>query len=68
MNPLSFTKMAAIEGGIPCASAYTGTYCPLAFLVLFTGYKTGSFFAKYAGKALKQVLCTPCGSDTTVGT
>ena len=68
MKTISFEKMAAIEGGIPCASAYTGTYCPLAFLVLITGYKTGSFFAKIAGKALKKVLCTPCGSDMSVGT
>jgi hypothetical protein len=62
MKLLSFKKMASIEGGAPC---YTGKYCPLAFIVLITGYKTGSFFAKYAGKALKQVLCTPCGSDMT---
>ncbi len=57
MKVLSFDKMSSIEGGSPC---YTGTYCPLAFLVLITGYKTHSFFAKVAGKALKQVLCTPC--------
>jgi len=25
--------------------------------------KTGSLFAKIAGKALKQALCTPCGVD-----
>jgi hypothetical protein len=65
MKIISFDRMSSIEGGIPCASAYTGTYCPLAFLVLITGYKTGSFFAKIAGKALKQVLCTPCGGDFT---
>jgi hypothetical protein len=64
MKIISFDKMASIEGGGPC-SGYTGKYCPLAFLVLITGYKTGSFFAKYAGKALKQVLCTPCGTDFT---
>jgi hypothetical protein len=60
MKRISFEKMAAIEGG----SCYTGKYCPLAFIVLITGYKTGSFFAKYAGRALKEVLCTPCGIDT----
>ena len=55
--------MASIEGG-DC-SGYTGKYCPLAFVVLFAGFKTGSLFAKIAGKALKQALCTPCGSDFT---
>ena len=65
MKILSFEKMASIEGGAPC-SGYTGAYCPLAFVVLFAGYKTGSLFAKIAGKALKQALCTPCGVDTTV--
>ena len=62
MKALSFDKMASIEGGDTC-TGYIGTYCPVAFLVLITGYKTGSFFAKIAGRALKQVLCTPCGSD-----
>jgi len=60
MKLLSLEKMACVEGG----SCYTGQYCPLAFVVLFAGYKTGSFFAKVAGKALKQALCTPCGIDT----
>jgi hypothetical protein len=65
MKVLSFEKMSSIEGGEACVG-YTGKYCPLAFLVLITGYKTGSFFARYAGKALKQVLCTPtCGGDNT---
>jgi len=63
MKLLSFEKMASIEGG-EC-TGYTGQYCPLAFVVLFTGYKTGSWFAKIAGKALKQALCTPCGIDVT---
>ncbi len=64
MKSLSLDKMASIEGGEACIG-YTGKYCPLAFLVLITGYKTGSFFAKIAGKALKQVLCTStCVSDT----
>jgi len=62
MKILSFEKMATIEGG-DC-SGYTGQYCPLAFVVLFAGFKTGSFFAKIAGKALKQALCSPCGIDT----
>jgi len=57
MKVLSSDKMSSIEGGSPC---YTGQYCPLAFVVLFTGYKTGSWFAKIAGKALKQALCSPC--------
>jgi len=61
MKILSFEKMASVEGG-DCS--YTGQYCPLAFMVLFAGYKTGSWFAKIAGKALKQALCTPCGVDT----
>jgi len=62
MKKLSFNRMSSIQGGGPC-SGYTGTYCPLAFVVLFAGYKTGSLFAKIAGKALKQALCTPCGVD-----
>jgi len=62
MKIISLEKLATIEGGSPC-SGYTGTYCPLAFVVLFAGYKTGSWFAKIAGKALKQALCTPCSGD-----
>ena len=58
MKLLSLKKMASIEGGAACVG-YSGPYCPFALLVLNTGYKTGSLFAKYAGKALKQVLCTP---------
>lgn len=57
MKVLTLDKMSSVEGGSPC---YTGTYCPLAFVVLIAGYKTGSLFAKYAGKALKSALCTPC--------
>jgi len=57
MKVLSADKMSSIEGGAPC---YTGQYCPLAFVVLFAGYKTHSLFAKIAGKALKQALCSPC--------
>jgi len=65
MKVLSFNKMSSIQGGGSDCSGYTGTYCPLAFVVLFAGYKTGSWFAKIAGKALKQALCSPCGSDFT---
>ena len=65
MKILSFEKMTSIEGGSPPCAGYTGQYCPLAFVVLFAGYKTGSWFAKIAGKALKQALCTPCGGDYT---
>jgi hypothetical protein len=60
MNTLSFDKMATIEGG-DCAPS--GKYCPLALLVLFTGFKSRSLFAVYAGFALAKVLCTPCGGD-----
>lgn len=60
MKPLSFEKMASVEGGGPCV---TGTYCPLAFLVLGAAFKSHSFFAFFAGIALKKALCNPCGSD-----
>ena len=65
MKVLSFDKMASIEGG-DCAPS--GKYCPLALVVFFTGLKTRSFFAVYAGFALAKVLCTPCGGDMTTGT
>lgn len=68
MKALSFDKLASVEGGIPCASPYTGTYCPLAFLVLASAFKSHSIFALFAGVALKKALCTPCGGDFTVGT
>ena len=61
MKSLSFDKMASIEGG--SCTGYTGTYCPLAFLVLGAALKTHSLFAFFAGIALKKALCTPCGSD-----
>ncbi|MDZ4707098.1 MAG: hypothetical protein SH818_01750 [Saprospiraceae bacterium] len=64
MKSLSFDKMASIEGGDTC-TGYTGTYCPLAFLVLGAALKTHSLFAFFAGIALKKALCTPCGVDTT---
>lgn len=57
MKSLSPEKMASLEGGIGC---YEGTYCPLAFLVLASAFKAHSFFALFAGIALKKVLCTPC--------
>lgn len=57
MKLLSFDKMASVEGGAPCPG---NTYCPLARLVFKTYQLTGSFFARYAAVALRQVLCTPC--------
>ena len=62
MKLISLEKMSSIEGGIPC-TGYTGTYCPLAFLVLGAAFKAHSFFALIAGIALKNALCTPCGVD-----
>jgi len=58
MKSLSFDKMASIEGG--SCTGYTGTYCPLALLVMGAYLKTNSWFAMLAGMALKNALCTPC--------
>lgn len=60
MKSLSLDSMATLEGGGGC---YKGTYCPLAFIVLASAFKAHSFFALFAGIALKKALCTPCGGD-----
>ena len=65
MKSISLDKMSSIEGGAPPCAGYTGTYCPLAFMVLGAAIKAHSFFALFAGIALKKALCTPCGGDHT---
>ncbi|GEM_PF-2558441 len=59
---ISFLKQhGRCRGG---GGSYTGTYCPLVFVVLASAFKAHSFFALVAGIALKNDLCTPCGDDT----
>lgn len=63
MKSLYLDQMSSIEGGV-CVDGYKGTYCPLAFMVLGAAAKSHSFFALFAGLALKKALCISTCSGT----